>query len=155
MKYEPVKYRQSIKDRNQANRVRRKDEEKERQNQRGPGHNPFASNVRLCDIVAHKFHDGFESIHEAGRNQAVLAEISSHGDRHDEEDKRRHEPEHKHMLSDREIDSKHRRKLNQRQLMIIGNVLDDSFTGIEMRFSRFGRSDMTHGGFLNECKSKE
>ena len=75
--------------------------------------------------------------------------------RHDEEDERCHEPEHEHMFGNGEIDSEYGRDLNKRQLMIIGNMLNNRVSGVEMRFSRFGRSDVTNSGFLNQYKSQQ
>ena len=50
-----------------------------------------------------------------------------------EEDQRRDDPEHEHMLGHREVDAEDRREMNQWVIdRAVGDVLDDDFTGIEL-----------------------
>src|ERR1051325_1934408 len=119
MEDKPVQPRKFVEDRNQANPVSGKNKEKEGEDQGRPGHDPLTADVRLRDVVPHEFYDRFQSTHEPGRNEAVLAKISPHRDRHDQEDKRRNKPEHEDVFSHGKIDTKHGWKLNQRKLTVV------------------------------------
>ena len=112
VKHEPVEHGQRVEYGDQADRIRRENKEKQRENQGGPRHHPLAPNVRLGNVVPHKFNNSFETVHETGRHQPVLAEVSPHAKCDDQEYQRGHKPQHEHMFGYREIDSKHARQLD-------------------------------------------
>ena len=80
MKHRVVEQRQHVEDRDDADQVRRQDEQEERQQQRRLGVDPLLADVRLDDVVAQVDDEELERVHEAGRDAPVLPQIPAHGD---------------------------------------------------------------------------
>ena len=86
-------------------------------------------------------------VHEAGRDQPLLFEVAPHGPRHDDEDDRRDEPQHEHMLGDRKIDAEHLRQMDQRMVDArVRHMLDDDLAGVELLGVRLGREVLLDQG---------
>jgi hypothetical protein len=137
---------EDVEDRNQTDGVGAQDEDEERHQQRRVGVHPLVADVGPHDRLADEVHHGFERVHEARRNLAVLAQVSPHRERDDEENRRGHQPQHQHVLGDGEIDTEDRREMDERlRQRAVGDVLDDRLAGVEGRGRVFGG---VPGGFF-------
>jgi hypothetical protein len=132
MQQRVVDQREHVEQRNQADDVRREDEQRQREEQRRVGVHPFAADVRLHDGVAHELDDELERVHETGGHQPVLAKVAADGKRHDDEQRRGHDPQHQDVLGDGEVDPGNRRQVDERMVEgAVGDVTNDRFAGVE------------------------
>ena len=107
---------ENLEDREEADRVRAQDEHEERQDERRPGVDPLAPDVRLDDRIADELDDRLEPVHQARRDVTVLAQVPAN--RHGDDDKydRRDDPQHEDVLRDREIDPEDLREMDERMV---------------------------------------
>ncbi len=138
-----------VENRNQADRIGGQDEEEEGQDQRRPGRDPLLPDVWLDDGIAYEFHNRFQAVHETGGNESILLQIPTYRPRDDDEHQRSHDPQHQHVLGDRQIDAEHFGQMDQRFVdAAVGNVMNDRFAGIELG-RVFGRLGGLGSVFLN------
>ena len=84
----------------------------------------------------------------------LLPDRAAHERRHDHEDQRGDQPEHEHVLGDREVDPADRRQVNQRVFVrAVRDVADDHLAGVELAGGGVGFlracSDLLGNGWIH------